>query len=80
MTSEIKRAEQILKLVQTPAELLEVTVEELRNEGSTVDLGRILKLKGIAQGEQDKILEAAYQMSASASEGAKKIKKLFNAT
>ncbi len=32
VTSEIKRAEQILKLVQTPPELLEVTVEELRNE------------------------------------------------
>jgi len=49
-------------------------------QGSTVDLAKILKLKGIAQGEQDKIMEAAYQMSASASEGAKKIKKLFNAT
>ena len=45
-----------------------------------MDLAKILKLKGIAQGEQDKIMEAAYQMSASASEGAKKIKKLFNAT
>ena len=50
------------------------------SQGSTVDLAKILKLKGIAQGEQDKIMEAAYQMSASASEGAKKIKKLFNAT
>ena len=59
---------------------MQVTVEDLRNEGSTVDLGKILKLKGMAQGDQDKIIEAAYQMSASASEGAKKIKKLFNAT
>jgi hypothetical protein len=42
VTSEIGKAEQILKLVQTPEELLEETVSSIRKAGVSVDLQKIL--------------------------------------
>ena len=41
VTSEVGKAEQILKLVQTPEELLEETVASLRRSGAAVDLQKI---------------------------------------
>lgn len=37
---------QVLKLVQTPEELLEATIKEMRSTGFEPDLHKILELKG----------------------------------
>ena len=82
VASELARAEQLLKLVQTPEEALEVTVEEMRRSGAAIDLQKILELKGLKQAESDKIIEALSvahgQMTTSAAEVAKKARSAFN--
>ena len=82
VTSEMARAEQLLKLVQTPEEALEVTVEEMRSSGVPIDLQKILELKGLKKAESDKIIEALSvahdQMTTSAAEMAKKARGAFN--
>ena len=47
--NQVHKAEQLLKLVQTPEELLEVTIEQMHKEGSTaaIDVQKILELKGL---------------------------------
>ncbi|KAL1528081.1 hypothetical protein AB1Y20_009447 [Prymnesium parvum] len=72
---EIGKAEQVLKLVQTPEELLQVTISEMRSTGFEPDLHKILELKGLKKAETEKLLEA-YNLAAR--EGGQKIKKLFN--
>ena len=57
------KAEQILKLVQTPEELLDETVSSLRRSGAAVDLHKILLLKGL---KEDKLADAFSIASASA--------------
>ena len=53
--AEMHKAEQLLKLVQTPEALLETTIEELHKEGSTgaIDLGKILELNPSIKNEHD---------------------------
>ena len=65
VTSEVGKAEQILKLVQTPEELLEETVASLRRSGAAVDLQKILLLKGL---KEDKLADAFSMASASAAD------------
>ena len=80
--SELARAEQLLKLVQTPEEALEVTVEAARSSGVPIDLQKILELKGLKKAESDKIIEALSdahgQFTTSAAEVAKKARSAFN--
>jgi len=78
VASALANAEQVLKLVQTPEDMLEVTVEEMRNSGVEIDLQKILELKGLKKADSERLLEAYNLMTGSASEGGKKIKKLFN--
>lgn len=52
VTTEMHKAEQLLKLVQTPEELLETTIEEMSKEqaggtDSVINLQKILELKGL---------------------------------
>mmetsp|Transcript_30917 Transcript_30917/g.66389 ORF Transcript_30917/g.66389 Transcript_30917/m.66389 type:complete len:734 (-) Transcript_30917:392-2593(-) len=75
VNDEISKAELVLKLVQTPEEMLEMAVEELRTSGTAIDLRKILELKGL---RSERLTEAYNLMTGSASEGSKKIKKLFN--
>jgi hypothetical protein len=70
VTSEIGKAEQILKLVQTPEELLEETVSSIRKAGVSVDLQKILVLKGLKA--EDKLVEA-YSMVSGEAERMKKM-------
>ena len=58
VTAEVGKAEQILLLVQTPEETLEATVAEIRRSGAAIDLQKILQLKGLKQGDSDRLLEA----------------------
>mmetsp|Transcript_11475 Transcript_11475/g.19299 ORF Transcript_11475/g.19299 Transcript_11475/m.19299 type:complete len:759 (-) Transcript_11475:81-2357(-) len=78
VSNEMAKAEQVLKLVQTPEEMLEVTVEEMRGSGIGIDLQKILELKGVKKADSERLLEAYKLMTASASEGGKKIKNIFN--
>ena len=77
--AEVAKAEQLLKLVQTPEELLETTVEEMsKKEGGVIDLQRILELKGLKKAEMDRMLDAMKDTMSSASERAKNVKKILN--
>jgi DNA polymerase I-like protein with 3'-5' exonuclease and polymerase domains len=78
VAKEVAPAEHLLKLVQTPEELLEETVAEMDRTGVKIDLGKILELKGLKKADTERIIEAYNMMHSSASEGGKKIKKLFN--
>ena len=73
------KAEQLLKLVQTPEELLETTVEEMSKEagGGVIDLQRILELKGLKKAEMDRMLDAMKDTMSSATEGKAKLKKIL---
>ena len=58
---------QLLKLVQTPEELLETTVEEMSKDkdaaAGAIDLQKILELKGLKKAEMDRfvdVLDRAY--------------------
>ena len=74
------KAEQLLKLVQTPEELLETTVEEMSKEkdAGVIDLQRILELKGLKKAETDRILDAMKDTMSTATERAEKVKKMLN--
>jgi len=78
VTTEVHKAEQLLKLVQTPEELLETTVEEMSKDkdaaAGSIDLQKILELKGLKKAEMDRVIDAIKDASFSASEGGKKIK------
>ena len=79
--TEVHKAEQLLKLVQTPEELLETTVEEMSKDasGGAIDLQKILELKGLKKAEMDRIVDAikdASFMSASAGAAARARKML----
>jgi len=74
----LRPAELVLKLVQTPEEMLEVAVEEMRGAGVSIELPKILELKGLKKADSERLTEAYNLMTGSASEGGKKIKKLFN--
>ena len=80
VASEVHKAEQLLKLVQTPEELLETTVEEMSKDagGGVIDLQRILELKGLKKAEMDRMLDAMKDTMSSASERAKNVKKILN--
>jgi len=78
VANEIAKAEQVLKLVQTPEEHLESTLEEMRGSGISIDLQKILELKGLKKADSERLLEAYNLMTGSAAESGKKIKKLFN--
>lgn len=78
VAKEVAAAEHVLKLVLTPEELLEETVAEMDRTGVKIDLGKILELKGLKKADTERIVEAYNMMHTSASEGGKKIKKLFN--
>ena len=80
VASEVHKAEQLLKLVQTPEELLEATVEEMskEKEAGVIDLQRILELKGLKKAEMDRMLDAMKDTMSSAQESSKKIKKILN--
>ena len=69
---------QVLKLVQTPEEHLESTLEEMRGSGISIDLQKILELKGLKKADTERLIEAYNLMQSSASEGGKKIKKMLN--
>ena len=73
------KAEQLLKLVQTPEELLETTVEEMSKEkdAGVIDLQRILELKGLKKAEMDRMLDAMKDTMSSATEGKAKLKKIL---
>ena len=77
VAAEMAKAEQLLKLVQTPEELLEATIDEMHKEhgAGTVDLGKILELKGLKKAEMDRVLEA---IESARAEGRQKFKKLLN--
>ena len=63
VTDEIGKAEQVLKLVQTPEDFLEATVAEIRGAGVSIDLQKILELKGLKKAEMDRfvdVLDRAY--------------------
>jgi len=78
--AEVHKAEQLLKLVQTPEELLETTVEEMSKEkdAGVIDLQRILELKGLKKAEMDRMLDAMKDAMGSTSESGKKLKKMLN--
>jgi len=78
--AEVHKAEQLLKLVQTPEELLETTVEEMSKEkdAGVIDLQRILELKGLKKAEMDRMLDAMKDTLASTKEGGQKLKKILN--
>jgi len=83
VTSEVHKAEQLLKLVQTPEELLETTIEEMSKEkdagsGGAIDLQKILELKGLKKAEMDRMLDAMKDTMLSSGEAGKKFKKLLN--
>ena len=83
VTAEVHKAEQLLKLVQTPEELLETTIEEMSKEkadaggGPMIDLQKILELKGLKKAEMDRMLDAMKDTVLS-STGGKNIRKIFN--
>ena len=83
MSSEISKAEQLLKLVQTPEELLETTLEEMGKErsadggGPMIDLQKILELKGLKKAEMDRMLDAMKD-SVLSSAGGKNLRKMLN--
>ncbi len=75
-------AEHILKLVTTPEELLEATVDETRAAGVAVDFEKILVLKGLKAADwtgAEKARDAAAAAAAAATEGGKKIKEAMAA-
>jgi len=76
VTTEVHKAEQLLKLVQTPEELLETTVEEMSKDkdAGAIDLQKILELKGLKKAEMDRVIDAIKDASISASETSKKMK------
>jgi hypothetical protein len=68
----------VLKLVQTPEDMLEETVQEMDRNGISIDLQKILELKGLKKADTERLIEAYNLMQSSASEGGKKIKKMLN--
>jgi hypothetical protein len=62
VTTELFKAEQLLKLVQTPEELLETTVEEMNkdkdNTSGAIDLHKILELKGLKKTDAQAVIDA----------------------
>ena len=80
VASEVHKAEQLLKLVQTPEELLETTVEEMSKEkdAGVIDLQRILELKGLKKAEMDRMLDNMKDAMSTATESSKKLKKMLN--
>mmetsp|Transcript_4589 Transcript_4589/g.14615 ORF Transcript_4589/g.14615 Transcript_4589/m.14615 type:complete len:372 (+) Transcript_4589:1496-2611(+) len=78
VTKEVAAAEQVLKLVQTPEDMLEETVQEMDRNGISIDLQKILELKGLKKADTERLIEAYNLMQSSASEGGKKIKKMLN--
>ena len=82
VASEMAVAEHILKLVTTPEELLEATVDETRAAGVAVDFEKILVLKGLKAADwtgAEKARDAAAAAAAAATEGGKKIKEAMAA-
>jgi hypothetical protein len=80
VASEVHKAEQLLKLVQTPEELLETTVEEMSKEkdAGVIDLQRILELKGLKKDVQDRMLDSMKDAMSATTESSKKLKKMLN--
>lgn len=83
VNDEIGKAEQVLKLVQTPEDFLEATVAEIRGAGVSIDLQKILELKGLKKADSDRLVEAYSKvagnisnMAESAMQG-KNMKKIF---
>ena len=62
------------------AQLLETTVEEMSKDasGSSVDLQKILELKGLKKAEMDRMLDALRDASFMSGAGGKKIRNLLN--
>jgi hypothetical protein len=83
VASEVHKAEQLLKLVQTPEELLETTLEEMGKEkaegggGPMIDLQKILELKGLKKAEMDRMLDAMKD-SVLSTAGGKNLRKMLN--
>lgn len=83
VSAEISKAEQLLKLVQTPEELLESTIEQMGKEkaegggGAMIDLQKILELKGLKKAEMDRMLDAMKD-SVLSSAGGKNLRKMLN--
>ena len=75
VAAQVGSAEQVLKLVQTPEDLIEETVEELQGSGISIDLQKILELKGLKKADSERLLEA-YRAGLGAADT--KIKELFN--
>jgi len=84
VNSEVHKAEQLLKLVQTPEELLEPTMEEMSKDdkslqaGGTIELQKILELKGLKKAEMDRVMDAMRDATSSMTAGGKNLKKLLN--
>lgn len=82
VTSEVHKAEQLLKLIQTPEGLLETTIEEMSKEkGDTtniIDLQKILELKGLKKEAATQLMDAMKDTMISAQDGGKRIKKMLN--
>ena len=76
------KAERLLKLVQTPEELLETTVEEMSKEkdagGVVMDLQKILELKGLKKAEMDRMLDAMRDTFATGAARGAHLKKMLN--
>ena len=68
----------MLKLVQTPEDMLEETVQEMDRNGISIDLQKILELKGLKKAEMDRMLDAMKDTMLSSGEAGKKFKKLLN--
>jgi hypothetical protein len=81
VTTELFKAEQLLKLVQTPEELLETTVEEMNkdkdNTSGAIDLHKILELKGLKKTDAQAVIDAMNDATRAATEGSKKLKNVF---
>jgi hypothetical protein len=81
VNSEVAKAEQVLKLVQTPEEALEATVHDMRAVGVSVDLQKILELKGLKKGDAERMTEAmankASEFSAKMNENTAKMKEVI---
>ena len=48
----------MLKLVQTPEDMLEETVQEMDRNGISIDLQKILELKGLKKADTERLIEA----------------------
>jgi len=79
VASEVHKAEQLLKLVQTPEELLETTIDEMSKEKDAAPIAfeKILELKGLKKADMDIMLDKMRDTMLN-NEGGKRIKKLLN--